>query len=263
MHGALQHQVRIFWQLVKKELWLIRKGFLDKFADGIIIVAIQVLVFSHLLPLIGMPKTLIAPTFIGSIIQLFFSMGYGLSLRVVFDLQFARFIDYYLTLPLGKTWIFAVYIAQFVAEVAITTIPLVSFGIIAMGENFIMIAPSIPLFIIAYLLSLILIATLFLSFSFMYSFRWFFDNLWPRRLSPLFLCSSALFPWKKVYALSHTLGVLFLCNPLTYVAEALRGTLIGGPDFLSPLITIPAILCFCVIMLLICNKGITRRLDPV
>lgn len=256
-------QLSVFWHIIKKELYILKRSLSDKFIDGAIVVASQVLVFGYLLPLIGMPIEIIAPTFIGTIIQLCFSIGYGLSLRLVFDLEHTRFIDYYLTLPVHKHWVFAVYLTHFVIEVAITTLPLFSLGIIALGKNFVTVAPNLPLFFIVYIASLILMASIFLACSFRYSFKWFFDNLWPRRLSPFFLLSSVLFPWKKVYAISHILGILFLCNPFTYVAESIRSTLIGGPAYISATLCLPMLMLFTGISWLIFKHGVAQRLDPV
>lgn len=263
MNNQLNLNLRIFWQLVKRDLHILKPRLKGKMVDGATVVASQVLLFGHLMPIIGMPKELIAPIFIGTIIQLCLSIGHGLSMRLMFDLENNRFIDYQVILPISKHWLFATYVINFMIELSLITLPLFSLGIIALGESFVMVEPHPILFSIIFLLSLALLGSLQLSFSFIYPFRWFFDNLWPRRLSPLFLLASVFFPWKLIWNLSPLLGALFLCNPFTYIAEGLRATLIGGPNFLPAFVCIPALIFFVIICCLIFNRGVTRRLDPV
>lgn len=263
MARALTTNFNVFWQLVKRDAYVLSFQLKSKLVDGAAIVALQVLVFGHLLPLAGMAPNLIAPTFIGTIIQLCITLGYGLSLRLLFDVEYNRFISYRLTLPLNKQWLFGVYIVNFMIEQLVTTIPLFSLGIIALGSSFVTVHTSPLLFVVVYFLSLFFMASLFLSFSLMYSFRWFFDNLWPRRLTPLLLFGGSFFPWKKVFAFSPTVGVLFLANPFTYVAEGLRATLIGGPDFLPIFVSIPMLLVGITVSWLLFSRGVSKRLDPV
>jgi ABC-2 type transport system permease protein len=263
MASTLATNIMVFKSLLGRDLHILRSQLKSKLIDGAAIVVLQVLVFGHLLPLAGMPSELIGPTFIGTIVQLCFSLGYGLSLRLLFDIEHNRFISYRLTLPITKHWLFIVYIINFMIEVAVTTIPLFSLGIIALGSSFITVQPNIPLFVIVYFCVLFFMGTLFLSFSLMYPFRWFFDNLWPRRLTPLFLLSCSLFPWKRVFAISPTLGIVFLANPFTYVAEGLRATLLGGPDFLSAWLCIAMLALGIIGSWCLCNRGIQKRLDPV
>lgn len=253
----------IFRQIIKKEFTLFRRSLIHKCIDIAIIVACQVLLCRYLLPLTGMPYETIAPVFIGTIIQLCFSIGYGLSLRLAAEIEYAGQITYYLTLPLHTYWIPAIYATNFIVELTLATLPILFLASILLGKQAITSCCHIPICLLTYLLSVIMIASFFLMCSFSYSFIWFSDNLWPRRLSPIFLMSSILFPWKKVYAISHTLGILFLGNPFTYVAEGIRSTFIGGPEYFSPIISLVMISLYTILCWFLCLRSITQRLDPI
>lgn len=222
----------VFISLIHRDLKVLSRRLGSLFLDNIVMLLTNVAMFGYLLPLMGMSKDLIGPLFIGYVVMSFFELGYGLAIKTVNDIKFDKFIDYQLTLPLSARWLLAEHITNFAIKTCIVTLPVLSFGILLLGDRFVIVHTNWPAFAVMYLLSLILFATLFLYFSFAYAYDWFIVNIWSRRLEPLFLFGSIFTVWKPLYEFSKPLGILFLCNPLTYVAEGLRATLIGGNGFL-------------------------------
>lgn len=255
-------QLRTFWALLYRDVRFIIAGLHTRLIDGLVIITMQTLVIGAFLPLLGMPKELIGPLFIGLITQIVFSSGYGIAFRQVNDLKKTKFINYLLALPLNKAWLFGQIILSFMIEVAFVSLPLIVLGSLFLSAYF-TIQGSFLAIAFMYLLALLLYATLFVFFIYHYDYSWFLDNIWARRLSPLFLFGCSYFPWKKLYAFNQGLGVIMLCNPVTYVHEGLRSALLGGTDFIPLWICAIVTALSCAALMIWLKFTVERRLDPV
>lgn len=255
---------KIFYALLERDMKVLKKRLRSLIIDGLILVAIAVLIFGNLFPMMGMSTTLIAPVFIGNSLSFFLaSLGYNWALRIAYDLKFDRFIDYFQTLPLPRSWLFAYYITSFIIETAIVTLPMVTIGIIALGNNFGPINGSWLVFLCLYFLALLFWGLFFLGSAFVYDYQWFRSNMWARRIMPLFALGPAFFTFKTISSIAPVIGKLLLLNPVTYIIEGLRSSLLGGPDYL------PLMICLCgsvgaiIVMYMRLHYGIYRHLDPV
>lgn len=254
----------IFFSLLHRDMKVLKKRLHNVIIDGFILVAITVLVFGNLLPLLGMPTVLIAPAFLGNSLSFFLaSLGYNFALRMAYDLKFDRFISYFLTLPLPKHWLFSYYIISFMIEASIVSLPLITLGIIALGNNFGPIQGNIFVFFAVYLCSLLFWSLFFLGSSFIYSFQWFKSHLWARRIMPLFIFSPAYFTFKTIQPILPLFHKLYFLNPLTYIIEGLRVSLLAGNDYLSLPICLMGILVSLIGMFIRLRRGIYKQLDPV
>jgi hypothetical protein len=254
----------IFRALLARDMKGLKSRLSDLVIDGLILVSITVLIFGNLLPLLGMSTSMIAPIFLGNSLSFFLaSLGYNCALRMVYDLKFNRFIDYFIILPLPKSWLFTYYLISFMIESAIVTLPLIALGIIALGKNFGPINGNIFIFLGMYFLALLFWSLFFLGSSFVYDFLWFRANMWARRIMPLFIFGPAFFTFKTIQAIIPRFSMLFWLNPVTYVIEGLRVSLLGGSDYIPLPIcllgTLVAIACMCVRL----RYGIYKHIDPV
>lgn len=253
----------IYVALVRRDAYVIRQRLANAITNATVRVLVNVIEFGGLLPAMGVSHELIAPLFIGTVaLQLLFQ-GMGFGLRIIFDIKFTRFIDYHMTLPLPKRWLFASYITYFCMESAIITLPLFTLGIILLGDSFKVIAPSYVMFFVVYILTLIFNGILFLGLSLYYSFDWYMQNLWPRRLTFLLTLSPMFFVWYKAREFSPKIALIMLASPLTYSAEGLRSTLIGGPLYIPAHYCVIGLSVWIMLAVLFASRGINKRLDPV
>lgn len=254
---------RIYLSLVRRDVLVIRQRMVHALINATVRVLVNVVEFGGLFPAMGVPHDLIAPLFIGSIaLQLMFQ-GMGFGIRMLFDIKFTRFIDYHMTLPLPKRWLFASYVTYFCMEAAIVTLPLFSIGIILLGDSFKAVAPNYPLFLLIYFMTLTFNGLLFLGLSLYYDYDWFMQNLWPRRLTFLLMMSPLFFVWHKAREFSPRAALAMLASPLTYSAEGLRATLIGGPLYIPAHFCILGLGVGIVLAIGFAARGIHKRLDPV
>lgn len=264
-YKSLIHNSKTAYAIFKRDLYVIRSRLRTIMIDSFIVLMVQVITFGYLFPLLGMPIIFIPPLYIGSIVSFIFFLSFGYGLRLVFDLKHNRFFEYHLILPLEKKWLFAAYLAAFVVETTTITLPIIIIGILLLGNHFILYTPAWILFAILYLLTMILFNLIFLTLSFRYEFDWFMQNVWPRRLTPLFCFSPIFFTWYSVYSFSPYCAYALLFNPITYVTEGLRAGLLAGSDYyyipILPAIMVTGISSLLSMWLL--SLGIKKRLDPV
>ena len=262
--NTLHNNFAIFFALLARDMKVLRIRLRSLIIDSLILVAIAVLVFGNLLPMMGMSTTLIGPVFLGNSLSFFLaSLGYNWALRMAYDLKFDRFIDYFQTLPLPRSWLFAYYVLSFITEAAIVTLPMVTAGIIALGNNFGPINGSWLIFLCMYFLTLLFWGLFFLGSAFVYDYQWFRSNMWARRIMPLFALGPAFFTFKTISAIAPVASKLMLLNPATYIIEGLRVSLLGGADYLSLTVCLCGSLTAIIFMYIRLHYGIYKQLDPI
>lgn len=256
--------IMIFYALLERDMKVLKKRLCSLIIDSLILVAIAVLVFGNLLPMMGMSTNLIAPVFLGNSLSFFVaSLGYNWALRMAYDLKFDRCIDYFLMLPIPKPWLFAYYISSFIIEAAIVTLPMITIGIVSLGSDFGPINGNFFVFLCMYFLSLLFWGLFFLGSSFTYSYQWFRSNMWARRIMPLFALGPAFFTFKTISTIAPVTGTLLLLNPVTYVIEGLRSSLLAGNDYLPLNVCLYGSIGGIILMYARLSRGIYTELDPV
>jgi hypothetical protein len=259
----ITHNARIFFALLSRDIKLLSTHILSMFIDCIFPLTTQVLTFGYLFPLLGMPSSMIAPIYLGSMLSLFLQMGFTTVMKVAFDLNNNRFIDYQITLPISKRWLFASYITHHMIELALITIPLYVIGILILHNNFDMAQASVCGIICMALLIFVFFATFFNAIAFSFPLQWILENTWPRILVPLWWMSSGLVIWKLVHAWWPLLSYIMLLSPFTYIAEGLRSSLLGNEKFIAWQWCALALVGFIIINIFALKRGVKKRLDPV
>jgi ABC-2 type transport system permease protein len=254
---------RTFAALVKRDVTFIIHELPTRLIDGAIIAAMQTLVIGYFLPVLGMPADLVGPLFIGMITQIVFSASYNIAFRHANDLQHNKFINYQMALPLPKIWLFAQIVLAFMIEIMMITLPVIVFGSFILSSSFTINPPSWLLLILMYILSVLLYSILFLYLVFSSSYTWFLDNLWARRLTPLFFFGCGYYTWKKLFLFNETIAYITLLNPITYIHEGLRGALFGQENYLPLAVCIAMVISACAGISYLLARAVKKRLDPI
>lgn len=223
----------------------------------------QTITFGYLLPLMGMLSSMVGAVYLGSLLNLFVQLGYALVLKIAFDLNANRFIDYHLTLPLPKRWLFASYIISHMLETALVSIPLIFGGVLCLQQYLPVANINFIGFGVVFIAMLAFLSTFFLMLGYSFKLSWILDNIWPRILVPIWLFGAGLVPFKKVYAWWPPLGSVMLLSPITYIAEGLRSTLIGGDNYISWYYCIIPLILWTISNIFLLTNRIYKRLDPV
>lgn len=252
-----------FCVLAHRDIRLIASHIKGRLIDGCIIVFLQTLAIGQFLPLLGMPVSMVAPLYIGTITQVIFSTSFAVAFRHVYDIEKVRFFRYQMSLPLPKTLLFTEYIFTFMLEIFSILIPVFCLGTLLLGTSFpldqMRILPSIGMFI----LMVFFYALIFIYLAYSSNYFWFLDNVWVRRLGPMFLLGCTFFTWKQAYAFSPFFAKLFLLSPVTYAHEGMRAAMLGQSNYLPLWICVTVILSCCALLIFLLQRAIKRRLDPI
>lgn len=254
---------RIFLALIKRDIVWIKRRAVSTIIDCIAPLLTQITIFGYLFPLFGMAPALIGPVYLGSMLNLFIQLGYSFVLKIAFDLKGNRFIDYHLTLPLPKKWLFASYAVSHMIETAIVTVPLISGGIILLHTYIPLHNIQVFGFACIFTTMLCFLSTFFMLLGYSFELSWILHNIWPRILVPLWLFGAGLVPWQAVYGWNQKLGYLMLISPITYLAEGMRSALLGGEHYIPWQWCLIPLCIYTVINILLFSTRIQKRLDPV
>lgn len=254
---------RIFYALLRRDLYVLSKHLYNFVIDGCIGTTTKAIIFCYFFPLMGASPDLIGSLYLGSLLGTVISTCYGQSLRIVFDLKFNRIIDYQLTLPMQTHFLWMLHALTTSLNAACIITPSLAGAVFFLHLKLGIINISIIPFIVVYVLSFLFLGTLLTTFAYTYSHEWIMTNLWPRRLSPLMYFSSMLFPWKSIYNFWPSFGIVCLFNPMTYITEGLRSTLFGPEHGISYTICIPMIIFYIILTTVFLIIGIKKKLNPV
>jgi ABC-type polysaccharide/polyol phosphate export permease len=249
--------------LLRRDMHVLRQRILGIWFDTMVILCLDIMLFACLIPLMGLPASMIAPIFLGSAIgQMFFKVT-ARSFDSIRDIHFTKFIEYHLTLPLPKTWLFAQIICSWVIETVAGIAPFIIIGVIALHKFFALSLigwlKGIPFFI--------LVATIMnmggFACSYYYEYSWFMHNVWPRRYGLIYTLCPVYFSWEQAHAFSPRVAQLLLINPLTYCVEGFRSAMLGSNQFIAASLCMGALTFFGMISILMLRTGVKKRLDPV
>lgn len=256
-------QLRTFIALARRNLKVIVADAKDICIDGALLAGLNVLLFAYLFPAMGMSDSMVAPVFIGSLLALFINLSFSISIRTVFDLRFKRFTDYLITLPLSKRWFLAASITGFFLELFLSTIPLVSCSVVALYGKIPLEQTNWFMLMIMYIVCLLVLAIFFLGCAFSYSYEWFLDNMWPRRLAPVVALGCVYVPWFTVLKIAPAAAWIMLLNPMTYMSEGIRASLLGASGYIDIRICFGILLISLLASLLFLQRAVHSRLNPV
>lgn len=259
----LTHNMRVFCALLQRDMLLLKRSIGSKLIDGAFMCFIIVVATGYLLPALGMSTDMIGPMFVNIFFNIFFMFGFSMSINFANEIKHKGRIFYLATLPTHRFWIIASYVANFIIESTIIVLPLLIVGLFFLQDSITFITPNPLMFTLVYFASTIFFGLFMLLMSIHYSYDWFLDNIWPRRLSPMFSFGATFFLWKQTYAVAPPLALLALLNPLVYICEGLRSGFIGGNAFINGWYCLVALILLSLITAITLNSSIKKRLDPV
>lgn len=88
-------------------------------------------------------------------------------------------------------------------------------------------------------------------------------SLWTRGNHVMISFGGLFIPLAVMYAFAHPFGFIFYANPMVYVSDGLRRAVVGGSEFLSLSICVPALAAFSLLFLMISFYLFKRRTDHI
>lgn len=222
-----RRQLGIIWALLRRDIYvLIKKRLVDDVINNIIILMSWHLIFTHLSIAMGIAPSKYPAMLIGILSANILYNSWTIANHYMFDLEFDRLIDYYLTLPLSFNALLIQQIARYIIEITATSIPVWAVSYLLVSAY---ITPSfvqVLLFITMHIIATVFLAIFLNTAIFWGSFDWIRYNIWQRILWPMVSMGSIFYTWDAIVQFWPALGYILLLNPITYVSQGLRAALL-------------------------------------
>jgi len=222
------------------------------------------LVAGYFMPSMGMQVSLALPLYLGSYVVTCISLGYTCSLNAAYDLRSPRLAYYFYTLPVHGLWIFVSLTIASMVHMFVVALPVLFLGCLLLVGQWALFSISWAAALLVMVLSVQFFVLLFGFLTHWCSIPALLGNAWPRFLSPLIAFGCTLYPFKVAYEQCPRLAFFIALNPVTYMAEGLRGALLG-PEwaFFSVWCCILVLLSINVFLSCLGWWAVKRRINPV
>jgi ABC-2 type transport system permease protein len=224
--------IKCFWELVRREIVLFSKEIVSKLIDTTIILFTTAVVFGYLFKNVSPMENYGQFIVVGAVVTFGLFEIVGRVADFIGDLTGAKVISNYLILPLPSFYVFS--------SIAI------GWGICSLFMSVVMV-PLAKLFLLDKFdlshFSIIKFSLIIITSSFFYAFfaLWLssliknlrsLSWLWCRVINPMFMFCGYFYTWTSVYKMSHVVGILHLFNPMIYVLEGARASVLGQSGYL-------------------------------
>jgi len=253
-----------FYALLHKDITISNKRWINRSIDALVWAGSSLIIAHHIMPLFGITDpaygtfTLIGNLAIWGLFEMLTSIGIFLG-----DLQGDKTIGYYLSLPL-PSWMF--FIEQAFASAyrsLASSILILPLGKLILGNDLILYNINWPHFIIA-----LLIINIFYGFFTLFIASYVQDlsaltMVRSRIMFPLWFLGGFQFPWKMLYSVAPKLAFISLCNPIIYVMDGIRSTILPQEQYLPFWTCMGMLVLFSALFGYIGIQKLKKRLDCI
>lgn len=238
--------------------------FLDKFIDLTIWISLTTVVTAYILPYFGLTSDF-GVFQLGGLIAAagLFELGNSNVVDLVSDFEGDRVISYNLTLPI-PSWLAIVSKAGYYFIVyTILSLLMLPIGKLCLWNQLDLAIVHYPKLI----LSIFSLSLFYASFA-----LWVasivpniakMGQVWSRFIFPLWFLGGFQFSWMASYKTIPLLAIANLINPMIYITEAVRVTLLGQEGFINFWVCLIAILFFATLCMYMGVIRLKKRLDFV
>jgi ABC-type polysaccharide/polyol phosphate export permease len=251
-----------FYALLQRELYLFRKKFWSQWIDLSCILAVSLIVFGYVLTSMGMAHSYGVMIFIGAIS----SFGlFEITWRATVLAQDItdKTITNFLVLPTSCSSYFLSIAVSWGLCSSIVSLCLFPVGLFLLWNFIDLFHICIWRFFLIFLSGnffygcfAIWVASLVTSLR---NTTW----LWSRVINPIFMFGGYFYNWEDVYHFSYILGYLHLINPLIYILEGTKASLLGPSQYLPFWICTVMVWIFATSLLGDGIRRLKKRLDCI
>lgn len=255
---------QLFWQLVREEFI----GFIALFKDKVINqgIWVAVSVFSTVY-LMGKQFDVASGfglfTLTGCIATTGLFEAYPNIFAFVQDFEGDRRISYYLTLPLASWMIFAKQMVCMALRGMAIGFAIIPLGKLVLWHEFILSDVAWFKFALVFILANLFIGAFTLWLATMIMSIQKLGNLWARFIFPVWFLCGFQFSWATLHNVVPPLAYSMLLNPMTYVMEGIRATVIGQEGYLNIWVCIGMLILFTLFFAWHSISRLKKRLDAV
>ncbi len=222
--------LRCYFELIRKDLFLLKKRFFPLAINTIISVSTRLIVFSYfmneymenfgLFILIG----IIAANGIREVAS---------EALLLSDDANHKKLDNFLTLPIKSSFYFISKAISYFIQVVLLTMILIPFSKIILWNKFNLSNFSIVKFVIIFLISSLFYSFFALWMSSIVKDLKNMEWIWTRIINPIQMFCGSIYTWSFVYKISPIVAYLHFLNPALFAVEGMRAAVLGQNEYLN------------------------------
>lgn len=253
----------IFKQLLAEELLIYKSNFVDKIINLGIWVSATAAIFGYVMPSFGLEESFGSFQLAGNIASAGLFEVFPSVMVFVNDIEGNRMINYHLTLPIPSWIILLKKLTYYSINCLSLCLGVIPIGKLVLWNQFDLTKISIIPFLFMAILTSIFYGSLTLWLASKVANMTKISNVWMRFIFPMWFLGGFQFSWEVLFEVSPALAYLNLLNPMTYVMEGMRASLLGQEGFISVWICIAALSVFVLLCWWRALTKLKQRLDFV
>lgn len=235
-------QIQTITSILMRDACVFKKHIISRFIDACIWSGATIYVSQYILPQFGISPAFGKFIMIGNIAAWgMFEVGTNVSI-LMSDIQGVNSLGYYLSLPVPTSWIFIRIGLIDAYKSFVSTLPLIPVGKLVLW-NFISLSDiSYGPLLLSYVLAHLFFGFLGLFLASIMPNLEYLTTIKLRIIFPMWFLGCYQFSWHMLYNANPTLAYINLLNPITYIMEGMRSTIIHDQPLISyPICTLMTI----------------------
>ena len=256
--------LKTFFAILCKDIEIYNKRWFYRAIDALVWMGCVLLVAHHIMPLFGVVNkqygtfTLIGHLAVWGLLEMLTTIAMFLA-----DLQGDRTISYYLSLPISASMFFVEQACASAYKSMASSILIVPMGKIILGNDLDLSTIHWPCFIFAFFM-----LNMFYGFFTLFVTSYVPDlptltMVRSRIMFPLWFLGGCQFSWKMLYSISPKLAYINLCNPIVYVMDGIRSTVLPADQYLPFWLCMNMLILFSMLFGYLGIRKLKLRLDCI
>ena len=253
----------IFCKLVATHLLIARQHIIDQIVNLYIWTCCTLVIMGYIMQSFGLAYNYGCFQFASIVGAVGLFEIYNAAARNIMDIDGDRTISYYLTLPARSSTVLLSMACSYALVGMALTMCVLPLGKLIFYNQLSLAHVSWFKFVVIAGLANIFFGIFVIAVTAHVGTITKMRNIWSRFIWPLWFLGCYQFSWAAIYAKAPFFGYMFLCNPIMFVMEGMRGALLGLEDCLPWGICCAALCFFIVICWKYAHYKMQRLLDFV
>jgi ABC-2 type transport system permease protein len=254
--------IETFFALMRRDMAVFLPTWKDRFINAIIWCVLTLLIFEYIMPQAGLMHYGVFMSIGTAATSGFFEVTDNVS-RFIADLEGERSISYYLTLPLPQWAVFVRLALSNALQALCVSSLFLPITKLFLQDRFSLASMSYGKFILVFILAHLFYGFFSLFIAVQVKSLYTMNNVWMRIIYPLWWLGGFQFSWSVLYKTNPYIAYVNLLNPLVWILEGVRGSILGQAGYLPFWTCIAVIVVYTIVVGFIGVRLLLRRLDCV
>jgi ABC-type polysaccharide/polyol phosphate export permease len=253
----------IFFKLLSTRLLILRPYLFDKIFNLCVWAFCSLVVYGYVMQQMGLASNFGLFSLAGIIATAGLFEMYGSVVSILLDFESERSISYYLTLPTTPRIVLLSMIGAYACQGFLLTMAMFPLGKLIFFNSLNLSAIHWPKFFVMAVLANIFYAALVPAIAASVKTIARMGNIWSRFIFPMWFLGGFQFSWTSILNVSKPLAYFLLCNPVIYIMEGIRASVLGQTGYLPWELCVAVLSGFCIISWMLSYRNMKKLLDFV